>query len=354
MTRRCLTVVEQPTARPTAKPRLPLGTKSKAVAKFLHPCQHRGEVIGSAICAEGCGKGSATKDVYSCSLHGRCTVAVRAVGVEHCCRDCPDKTERPAKPVAHQTQFAPRSGDVPVGVAIGSYRWPSLVDLQIRVIRHTCGEVPILVSSDDPESSGRIDEICSRHADVFHWPNVERIGHTGGDIAAYFKGSIWGRSRGLKVVAKLSQRMLFTRARWLQDGARDLLASGCSLGTQRCRGTQRFDLRTEAALLDVATWSRPEVLSRIMPRRYWGDTPQGLTAETVIYRVLKDLCGEIFHPWGIIGEERLQPREGVIWHNANEPAEYHKLAKDFGVSLERDFHVHGWQQERGLGQYLYG
>ena len=35
-----------------------------------------------------------------------------------------------------------KADDFPVGVAIGSFRWPSLVALQIAVIRNTCGPVP--------------------------------------------------------------------------------------------------------------------------------------------------------------------------------------------------------------------
>lgn len=250
--------------------------------------------------------------------------------------------------------FEPKPDDPAVGVAVGVYRWPSLVELQIRTIRHTCGPVPILISNDDPSIAARVAEICGRFPDVFHWPNHERIGHTGGDISAFFKAALWGKARGLRTVAKLSQRFLVTRPRWLQDGARDLIESGLSIATQRCTGTQRFDLRTEAVLLDVATWSQSEVLSRIMPRRYWTDSPLGLSAETVIHRVLKDLAGEFFHPWNLFDEERAAARDGVLWHNANSVADYRQLAANHGVELDAELHMDGWQRDRDRGTYLYG
>jgi hypothetical protein len=242
-----------------------------------------------------------------------------------------------------------------VGVVIGSYKWPGLVELQIETIRETCGnQVPICVSSDHPESAAQVQAICDRHADVFHWPNERRIGHTGGDISAFFKAAMWGQSRGLRVVAKLSQRFLVTKPRWLHDGAKDLLDSGLSLATQRCRGTQRFDLRTEACLLDLRTWSEPAILSRIMPRRYWKDSPKGLTAETVIYRVLQDLAGEYFLPWSLFGEDRQTKYPGTVWHCSHGRADYASLAKLHGVELDAGFHTHGWQQDLAAGVYQFG
>jgi hypothetical protein len=237
---------------------------------------------------------------------------------------------------------------------IGSYKWPSLVELQIKLIRSTCGDVPILVSSDDPISAERISEICDCFPDVKHWPNAERIGHTGGDVSAFFKAAVWGADRGLKVVAKLSQRFLVTRPQWLQEGVADLLASGLSLATQRCTGTQRFDLRTEACLIDVRQWNTPDVIARIIPRKYWTDSPKGLSGETIIARVLQDLTGEFFWPWSLFGEDRSVRYPGVVWHNSHSVADYKRLASEHGVDLEPDFHVAGWQQDRVKGLYQHG
>jgi hypothetical protein len=242
-------------------------------------------------------------------------------------------------------------------VVLGSYCWPRLIELQIRLIRHTCGPVPILVSDDcspgfgppvEPGSKfARLQELCERHPDVTLWPNVDRIGHTGGDLSACWKGLIWAQARGVRVLAKLSQRFVLLLPRWLQDGARELLESELPLATQRCRGVEVFDLRTEAMLLDVDAWHRPEVLNRLLPRRQGG----GELAEAVLYRLLREQFEGIFWPWGIFTEERYHPTPGVVWHTANIPDDYRAVAAEFGLELDDDFTTAGWQNDR---DYLYG
>jgi hypothetical protein len=242
-------------------------------------------------------------------------------------------------------------------VVLGSYKWPRLIDLQIRLVRHTCGPVPILVSDDcspgfgpPPEPGGRFEQlrhICAGHPDVVLWPNVERIGHTGGDVAACWKGLIWAHARGLRVLAKLSQRFLLALPRWLQDGALDLLVSELPLATQRCRGREVFHLRTEALLFDVAGWHRTGALSRLLPTRHG----PGRFAETVVYEALRDCLGGIFWPWGVIGEDRYQASPGVVWHTANSMDDYRALAAAFGLGLDDDFTTDGWQNDPA---YQYG
>jgi len=324
-------------------------------------CGHRGDLTGDVVECPTC-SGTVRLKLRACTIHGTCTEAKPVTG-HGCCQGCPDRKAAEIPPT--QVQPEPRSAvrsdpGASVGVVIGSYKWPALIDLQIRLIRETCGPVPILVSDDcspgfpDSDRYARLTAICGSHPDVMLWPNAERIGHTGGDIAAYWKGVVWGASRGLSVVAKLSQRFFVTRPRWLQEGADDLLASGLPLATQRCRGVENFDLRTEAALFNVDHWNGPDVLERIKPRRYWNDSPKGLSAETVIYRVLQDLRGGIFWPWSLFGEERYAQNPGVLWHTGASVEAYRDLATRHGVELDDGFHVSGWQGELAAGTYLHG
>jgi hypothetical protein len=274
------------------------------------------------------------------------------------CQDCFCRQPRPvAGPGAYEPgRYSPRPDDPVTGVVIGSYNWPRLIELQIRLIRHTCGPVPLLVSDDcspgfgpPPERGGRfeqLEQVCGRYPDVVLWPNVERIGHTGGDVATCWKGLIWARARRLRLLAKLSQRFLITQARWLQEAGRDLLASELPLATQRCRGVEVFDLRTEALLFDVTAWSTPEILHRLLPRRQG----RARLAETILEEALRELGG-IFWPWKIYTEERYEPTVGVVWHTANLPEDYRELAARFGLDLDDDFTTDGWQQHP---DYSYG
>lgn len=322
------------------------------------PCRWEGPVTQGCDSCDPAAK--AARSVRIClndaAEWGRCTRGPNSgadpdVGS---CGACPHHSRRTyAAPVYPARPPAP-SGPVAVGVAIGSYKWPELVALQLSLIRATCGPVPVLVSGDRPEDVPALAGICGADPDCYLWPNAERIGHTGGDLACYWKGVIWGAARGLRVVAKLSQRFLVERPNWLADGAAELLVSGLPLASRRCRGVQSWPLRTEAALLDVAAWHRPEVLSRIAPRRYWADSPRGMAAETVVHRLLQDLLGGVYWPWSLFGEERHTRNEGVVWHNSHTAAEYRALAARHGVELPADFTAAGWGAEARAGEYLHG
>lgn len=313
-------------------------------------CAHLGERVPGQPCGS---------QLMRCKLHGGTTTRFNKCShADRHCPTCEDNTTRAkttvAAPAAPAPAFAPKPDDPPCGVVIGSYGWPELIDLQIRVIRDTCGPVPVCVSNDKPEANAELVAVCAKHPDVYLWPNAERIGHTGGDLSAFWKGIVWGAAKGLRVVAKLSQRFIATGPRWLQDGARDLLASGLPLASRRCRGREVWDLRTEACLLDVAQWNVPDVLARIAPRRYWRDSPKGLAAETVLNRVLVDLLGGIFWPWSLYSEERYARAPGTVWHCSHTRADYDALGRRYGVALPADFHVDGWQHDHAKGLYLHG
>jgi hypothetical protein len=224
------------------------------------------------------------------------------------------------------------------------------------VIRETCGPVPILVSNDDPASHESLAVICASHADVTLDSNAERIGHTGGDIAAFYKGIRWAAERRIEVVAKLSQRFIVNRPRWLQESARDLLSSGLPMASRQCKAPTPYDLRTEAVLMDVGQWNSTEVLERIKPRKYWDDEPGGLNAETIINRVLMDLLGGIYWPWvSVMGEDRTKREHAdVLWHWDTPTEDYHRIASAYRVALPLAFHVSGWERELKAGTYVFG
>lgn len=311
------------------------------------PCEHLGDSLTStereALVLDR------RRDWRHC-LHPEQPLGEAVCGCKGCGPRCSGYTpEGLPEPV-----FTPKAGDVPCGIVIGSYKWPELIELQLRVIRHTCGRVPVLVSSDHPDSVAAIDAICDRDPDCLHLPNPDRIGHTGGDLAAFSKGIMWAASRGVWVLAKLSQRFIAVKPRWLQDGAAELLASTLPLATRRCRGKENFPLRTEACLLDVRRWNTPAVLKRIRAGRYWHSRPGKLNAEMAVHETLTSELGGIYWPWSLITEDRYQPVPGAVWHCSHSTEAYHRLAATFGVRLAGDFHNEGWQGDLAKGEYSYG
>lgn len=329
----------------------PKASGAVALPVVVPPCVHGGTDADIVERCPTCGGGA--RHVRECEVHGRCTrepVNPAVMDCARCRRDglgyTPDVPARPA--------FAPKPTDPAAGVVIGSYGWPALVALQIRVIRETCGPVPICVSSDKPEAAAELAAICSAAPDVYLWPNATRIGHCGGDISAYWKGIVWGAARGLKVVAKLSHRFFALRPRWLQDGAGELLASGLPLATRKCAGRENFPLRTEAVLLDVAQWNRPDVLAMLAPREYWRDVPGGNYVEHYFDRLLRTHLGGVYWPWSLLNEDRYAPAPDTLWHCSHTRAEYDALAARYGVTLPPDFHVEGWMRDLKAGVYKFG
>ncbi len=332
---------------PVCNPSKAVSLKATAPNVLVPPemkvrCPHR----GAKLAGEPCGS-----PLVNCTHFGDvASVTKPCSGAARCCIGCP---EHPVNKVA---ESPPAKDPAKVGVAVGVFRWPELADLQIRVIRESCGPVPVLISNDEPEAHAKLQAICAKHEGVTLDTNLRRIGHTGGDISVFRKAVEWGGVNNLSVVAKLSQRFLVTRPNWLHDEAKGLLASGLPLACLPATGAEPFDLRTEAALLDVAKWDTPAVLARLAPRQYWRDEPKGLPAETVILRVVKDLLGGVYWPWrSMLGTNRYaRDFADVLWHCNTPLDDYRDLAAKHGVVLPKSMHCAGWEVELAEGKYLFG
>ena len=307
------------------------------------PCVHLGNETGERVVCGSCldseGQPTRTKiKLFACDVHGQCSLGMKLDGLACCSHGktgCLDYS-----PKLPPSLFAPDASDVPCGVVIGTYTsWPALIELQIRAIRQHCGDTPILIADDCSPAAADIQAVCGRYKSVAFWPNVERIGHAGGDLSAIWKGFQWAEARQLRILAKLSQRFLADTTRWLHDGAKDLLASGLAIAMRSCRGPiENYPYRSEAMLLDVAKWGRPSVLADLSPARC-----RGRDGETALYDVAKKHSVDTLHPWSFLKtEDRYQWAPGYLWHCANTPAEYHDLAARHGLALPPEFHTNGW------------
>jgi hypothetical protein len=253
------------------------------------------------------------------------------------------------------SRFESRAGDPPCGIAIGSHNLPSLVEMQVVLARRLCGDVPVLICDDCSDGFGPIptgkfaelQRIAAKYPNVLLWPNAARIGHAGGDISAFWKVLIWGKLNGLRVVAKLSQRFLPTKTRWLQDGARELLASGLPLASNRCREFWRgtwhyFELRTEACLLDIDQWHRQDILSFLTPR------PVATAVEFLIWQWLRERLGGRWHLWSMMPSTCRHHRDpNYLWHGSHTEDEYRQFLKGSGITLDEDFSCKTWADQPG-------
>lgn len=273
------------------------------------------------------------KWVYECRVHGQCSPEQARPGVV-ACSGCAQWT--PAE--------VNRVEDVPAMVSIGSYGLPGMIALQLRMLRHHCGDVPILVS-DDHSPNGQselIRDLCEQHGATFRLADpTNRIGHSGGDLGAYYHALDYARERGIRVVCKLSQRFVVDRPRWLQDAVHWLQDLGSTIGTgsDRCiEGGTRFGIRSEAVLMRTDRWFPHR--ESLLPRQLNHAAEELLT---VVARSAGDMAA-----WSLLGgPDRTRRAPGVIWHTANPESDYRALAVKFGVDLDlgRRFFAHGWHTE---------
>lgn len=240
------------------------------------------------------------------------------------------------------------------GVVIGSYNLPGLIELQINLIRkHNGDDTPILIVDDcspgtgiNPDPSSVFGDLCDimrSYADVTLWSNPVRFGHAGGDLTSYFVGLQWARMRGMRVLCKLSQRLLLDIPHWLRDGTSGLLDSGKATGCNPCQEDQhRFNLRTEAILFRVDAWYRQDVLDHLRPRPVTGNA-----AEAVVWHDMEDRVGTEMWRWPVMGPDRRARYPGVIWRGSHGLADYHRIAGELGLCLDDGFTVKNWRELPG-------
>jgi hypothetical protein len=292
-------------------------------------------------CTHRSADSTGTRDCPACPRHPTGHVTLMTFGCGCTPRGDPVCTDRDCQGCPHHEPtdayyLVPH--DPPCGVVVGSYGYPRLVELQVRLIRHCCGNVPILISDDRSPGGGMeaVQALSGRYPDVTVTVSDTRIGHSGGDMAALHRGILWGAERGLRCVAKLSHRFLICRARWLQQIGRELLASGAPVAGNPCiEGSFIFPLRTEAIVVDVARWHRPDVLGYLRPR------PVGIACEQLVWHACTTWLGGGLHRWPLFGQDRFRATPGVLWHVSTAAEEYHTLAARFGVELDPDFNVRG-------------
>ncbi len=207
------------------------------------------------------------------------------------------------------------------------------VELNLAVIRRRCGSVPVLVVDDasPPASQWALRAICARY-DATFLSHPERLGHTSGDIAAFGCGLHWAAELGLRVLTKLSQRMIFDVPDWVTEDAELLLASG--FGTMTAALSNYGDpsrVRTEAVMMVVPRWSRPEILSRYQPRRYaiWNE---GHTAETIRLYIDPQRPFPHYLPWPRLRAIRGRDVPPVYFRQMpNVDQSFRRLAADYGL-----------------------
>lgn len=262
------------------------------------------------------------------------------------CRKCWAALHAPAvaRSLGRAVPFADRPATVPAGagVVVGCYGLPGLARLQVETVRATCGPVPVLLADDGSGKDAEFESVREPYAGVEFWPSDHRRGHYAGDLGVFWKGLQWAHVRGLAYLCKLSQRFLWTRPGWLAEAVDLLGRSGDAVLMQRCLdngnvpGREHTDLfvRTECLVLDVAAW---------LPHYREFDRPAlGNPTELYVWDLVVRHFGGRFAQWPALPADRYKVAPGTLWHGSHAEGPYRELAARFGVGLDPEFTVRGW------------
>lgn len=237
--------------------------------------------------------------------------------------------------------------DLPCAVAVVTYGWPRLMELQIRLIRETCGPVPVLLVDDCSPARWEIAGLASRYPGVDFRSPPRRRGHLAGDLWGYAAALRWAAGQGYRVLAKLSRRLLITRRGWLAEGARHLVGKALASQPWEMDG-HPFPVRGEGCLLDVKRWSRPDAWARLeLPPNPPDVLP--LDPEAILWATACQL-GAV-GTWPLLPANRRARSPDLLWHDANTEADYRALAAWFGLTLDADFTV---KPSQSIPNYLRG
>lgn len=231
---------------------------------------------------------------------------------------------------------------IQVAVAIGHYRMPSAVELNLKVLRRRNGREFRAIVTDDAspwDDVRRLESICAEHdATLVRTPDG-RLGHVGGDLRAFYHGLSYARMWKCRYLMKLSQRAIVDIPDWLQTTARHMMATGLPVAGRAAGVGPRLTaahLRTSAIMLDVEAWSDHATLAELEPSRR-----SGIACESIIGDLFLRKGGRMVALPGI-PDDILESRPEAPWHDSPDGMRhYHDLARRENVDLSTGFHGYG-------------
>jgi hypothetical protein len=99
-----------------------------------------------------------------------------------------------------------------LGIVISTFGTPAFIALQLESARRFAPGVPVLIH-DDCSGDAELPRLTLQYGAEFQNTPC-RLGHYGGDLAAYLAGIRWGEQQGFDYIIKISRRFVPIR-HWL-------------------------------------------------------------------------------------------------------------------------------------------
>lgn len=231
-----------------------------------------------------------------------------------------------------------------VGLVIGTFAAVPYVHLALESRKRNYPGAPVLVHDDDSPRRDELRRLCAAYGAEF-----VRSGGRGrwtvGDMSAYVAGLDWAGEARLELLVKMSRRFIP-----LHDWVPGLQALACETQyatySNRCRHFG-FGFRTECVGFHVRSWRGSGALESL---RKVAARNESTFVEGYVHDRAREVhatgCGanreyERSHPrpgdadaygvWGIMAEERTTRLPDVLWHDADQPVDYCRVARLYGL-----------------------
>lgn len=303
--------------------------------------------VKQILCTEGCPKGKML-DVFNCEIYGEITLTK--------CIGCPLKKVKKAtspqnttqiekqalEPVENQKENLKYLNDK-IGIVIGCKNWPNLMELQIKTIKHNCGNIPILLADDfsdgckvdyDKNSTfGKLMALTEKYDKVTLWPNPVAFGHNAGDLSVFTKGLTWAKKQNLKYLAKLSRRLVVDIPYWVQYWTNNLAKDNHVIAIQK-QNLDQWPFSTQGVILNTDYWF--ENIHKFQLGAL-NSLKSNLYVENVFCNIIEDSLEGTYSPFGLLSKSPSKKNPGVLWHTSNTLEEYKTVFEKYGLEMDSSF-----------------
>jgi hypothetical protein len=321
--------------------------------KLFNRCKHwTGEKTGTKVDIygnPGAGGDCACRTQYACNKHKNVIIASNIPGNVSCvCNDYEDKLTPTPKDFTYKDAV----------VSIGHYNMPCTVEYHVKSLRKNCGNVPICITDDFTEmafnttkpekrivpkeialeSKQRLLGFCAENNVPLFTSGVNRLGHVGGDLAAFYNGLTYAKSVGAKYMIKISQRFFIDRNSWVQKMVHRMDQENADVMTNEhvCKlGILTFPIRSEFMILRVSKFGTDTVMQDLYPRKL-----QGMAGEIYITAIVQKTHAKLIS-CPMFTNHRGRKHPGLIWYEEpNAEANYREAYKKYDIEMSNGFHLH--------------
>ena len=209
-----------------------------------------------------------------------------------------------------------------IGIVIGTFGSMEYIELHLATKLKLYPNIPIIVHDDCSQDGGKLFKLCEKYG-VDFYSSHKRLGWCSGDIHAFSIGLHWGRKKGLDILVKFSRRFI-PKINFIPK-LQNLVKTGHTFGNSTDSG---HPIRTECFAVRIESWYKKH---KIISKYASDNRGKIFYVESLIFcwatEIARTANYNVFDKWDIMATN-------FLFHQNNQPSEYVKLAKFYGLDLK--------------------